>query len=424
MELVAALPAELVAFADPAARGAAPFLRPPGPDADSSAASTSFEACLALLAIPLPSGEPWPVAGKELPVATPDATAAAPDAQGLAADAFATEAADAAVLARLKQAPALAAEAHAPAGELALPTPDTATATGSSSATPLTAATTPTTSLQADAAALPAVTESLVPGSTDPLAPAAPADTAEPPSWLDALATHAEHAARSHDESSEPRRPASPYAAAAATPAPAAAQPAADGVLAARSGSPRADVTEIAQSSGVTLADAPSAARAEWLPSAQGAAPSAQAPGVDAAPVDTRTPDWQDAFAGRMQWLVDNDVGEARITLHPPELGAVDIEISLVDDKTFVQLTTSTAAARDELAQSLPRLRELLSVSGLELGGASVHDGRAGQQTPYGRGAAGAFERSLAPLASVDGFDGDALPALASGPRGRIDVFA
>ena len=101
-------------------------------------------------------------------------------------------------------------------------------------------------------------------------------------------------------------------------------------------------------------------------------------PASPAAPVDPRTPHWHEAFASRLHWLVDHHVGEARIKLNPPELGALDVKISLQDDKTFVQLTAASSAARDELAQSLPRLRELLPPSGLELGGATVNGGRDG----------------------------------------------
>ena len=126
-------------------------------------------------------------------------------------------------------------------------------------------------------------------------------------------------------------------------------------------------------------------------------------------------------LANRVQWLVDTQVGEARIKVNPPELGAVDVTISLVDDKTYVQLTTATAAARDELSQSLPRLRELFAGSGLELGGASVHNGRDGHASGDGRGTSAAEPRWFAGFADP----GD---DLAAGPLrrslGRIDVFA
>src|SRR5262249_49794116 len=92
--------------------------------------------------------------------------------------------------------------------------------------------------------------------------------------------------------------------------------------------------------------------------------------------VDTTSTRWHENLATRIQWLVDHDVGEAKIKLNPPELGALDVKISLLDDKTFVQMTAHSANARDELAQGLPRLRELLSAGGLELGGATVSGGR------------------------------------------------
>src|SRR5690606_35703929 len=126
----------------------------------------------------------------------------------------------------------------------------------------------------------------------------------------------------------------------------------------------------------------------------------------------------------RIQWLVDHRVGEARIKLNPPELGAVDVKISLVDDKTFVQLTAATAAARDELAQGLPRLRELFVASGIALGGASAHGGRAGRTDHDG--AAG---YAAAAWASTPGDLDDAAPAMTAARStaarpGRIDTFA
>src|SRR5262249_2643648 len=96
------------------------------------------------------------------------------------------------------------------------------------------------------------------------------------------------------------------------------------------------------------------------------------------AAIDTRADNWHEALASRVQVLVDQHVGEAHIKLNPPELGSVDIKISLVDDKAFVQLTAASSAARDELSQSLPKLRDLLSAGGLSLGGASVQGGSAG----------------------------------------------
>src|SRR5690606_7458800 len=116
-------------------------------------------------------------------------------------------------------------------------------------------------------------------------------------------------------------------------------------------------------------------------------------------------------------------VGEARIKLNPPELGAVDVKISLVDDKTFVHLTAATAAARDELTQGLPRLRELFVASGIELGGASVQSGREGRADADGAAGYAAAARAPAPDDVESPGLLSALRSAATAP-GRIDVFA
>jgi flagellar hook-length control protein FliK len=151
--------------------------------------------------------------------------------------------------------------------------------------------------------------------------------------------------------------------------------------------------------------------------SAQGALPQHLGDAVDA-----RSTQWHDALATRIQWLVDHDVGEAKIKLNPPELGALDVKISLLDDKTFVQMTAHSASVRDELAQGLPRLRELLSAGGLELGGATVSGGH-DDRGAFGSAAPQPITRAASFTAAAE--------ALPDSPRPRfgtsaavIDTFA
>jgi flagellar hook-length control protein FliK len=150
------------------------------------------------------------------------------------------------------------------------------------------------------------------------------------------------------------------------------------------------------------------------------AAPTGQLPPHLAAPVDAHAARWHEALASRIQWLVDHEIGEAQIKLNPPELGALDVKISMLDDKTYVQMTAHTSAGRDELSQSLPRLRELMSASGLDLGGATVSDGR--DQGSGRQAAASPVVRAALFAPSVE--------APAESPRSRlgsssaIDLFA
>ena len=104
---------------------------------------------------------------------------------------------------------------------------------------------------------------------------------------------------------------------------------------------------------------------------------AASARGLQDAPIDARAAPSElgESMAGRIRLLIDQGTGEARLRLNPPELGTIDVRISVVDDKTFVHMTASHSAGRDALEQSLPRLRELLAARGLDVGGASVDGG-------------------------------------------------
>ena len=84
-------------------------------------------------------------------------------------------------------------------------------------------------------------------------------------------------------------------------------------------------------------------------------------------------------------------------------------------------MTAHTPAARDELSQSLPRLRELMSAGGLDLGGATVSGGRDDRS---GYQAATHPAARVLPLAAEAA---DVAPSLLYGrltPASRIDIFA
>lgn len=127
---------------------------------------------------------------------------------------------------------------------------------------------------------------------------------------------------------------------------------------------------------------------------------------------------WSEALAGRVNWMIDQKLGEARIKLNPPELGALDIKISMVEEKAYVQMTASQSAARELLESALPRLRELLTAGGLELANATVGGGPSEH-----RSAASPLSQ---PLAETPGAEPQEpvtthLPGLHTG---RIDLYA
>jgi len=125
-------------------------------------------------------------------------------------------------------------------------------------------------------------------------------------------------------------------------------------------------------------------------------------------------------LADRVHWMIDHSVGEARLKLNPPELGALNIRISMIDEKAYVHLAASQVSATDLLEAALPRLRELLNAGGLELAGATVsHDG-AEHSTPP--------PWAEPPLESLDAPDVDGETPINTMPAksaaGQIDLYA
>ena len=433
MELVASLPPDLAAMADPTARAAAPPLRPTDQDDAAAAATMPFELLLGLLTASLPAGQSLPATGNALPAVAVDAAcdSTAPSSATAKPVTSATlpGATGADLLAQLKLAaapaatdpnsappaqPTDAANAALPFAELDLP----AIADVAATKPAVTASSAPAAATQAApgadvAAALEAALPQTVAQDPTPKAPrVGQARAAAQPVALPS-ATAATDLRSTQASAMAAPTPVGEVADAAARPV---HRDATLDAFALPAPAPSGDAT--APPTGATPALAPTPSHAATAATAPADASALAGQG---AAIDTRADNWHEALASRVQVLVDQHVGEAHIKLNPPELGAVDIKISLVDDKTFVQLTAGSSAARDELTQSLPRLRELLSAGGLSLGGASVHGGSGGQggQGPSPRVAVPAY----APFANADDDDLAPVWAAARAP-GRIDLFA
>jgi flagellar hook-length control protein FliK len=76
---------------------------------------------------------------------------------------------------------------------------------------------------------------------------------------------------------------------------------------------------------------------------------------------------WSEEIGSRISWLKDQGISKAELSLHPAELGVLDITIHSEDDRISVSIVTRNEAARELLQDSLPRLADLLRGSGLAL---------------------------------------------------------
>jgi flagellar hook-length control protein FliK len=147
--------------------------------------------------------------------------------------------------------------------------------------------------------------------------------------------------------------------------------------------------------------------------------------------VPVQDPRFADAFSERVTWLVREGLQGAELTLNPQELGPIRIELALDGDAASIGVIAANPETRGAIEQALPRLREMLSAQGLQLGGTMIDagSGRASQGDggrDGGRGRAARTEArdGIASLLGGGGLDpGAAVPARTA-RAGRIDVFA
>lgn len=85
-------------------------------------------------------------------------------------------------------------------------------------------------------------------------------------------------------------------------------------------------------------------------------------------------PQWATQVAERTAMLAGQNIQQAELKLDPPELGPLNVRISVNQEQASVHFVSANASVREALDQSVARLRELLQEQGLDLVDTGVSD--------------------------------------------------
>jgi flagellar hook-length control protein FliK len=128
--------------------------------------------------------------------------------------------------------------------------------------------------------------------------------------------------------------------------------------------------------------------RADAAPA--GTLPAPAAPAAPTAPtvVQLPSPVGSQAFAQdlgqQVAWLSGQGIKQARIRLHPEELGSLDVKVSVTHGRVDVVFSAQHPAAVAAVQQSLPQLDHMLAQHGLSLGHAEVGQQHRGDRHGHG----------------------------------------
>jgi flagellar hook-length control protein FliK len=127
-----------------------------------------------------------------------------------------------------------------------------------------------------------------------------------------------------------------------------------------------------------------------------------------------RAPGWDGELAQRIVWMVGRQAQWAEISLNPPNLGNVEVHLSLKGNDASAYFYSPHAAVREAIDESLSRLREMLAGVGISLGQTQVSQESFGDR--HGADTTGSRRSAQAHV------EPEAVPPVRYG-RGLVDLY-
>ncbi|MFT3851039.1 MAG: flagellar hook-length control protein FliK [Propionivibrio sp.] len=139
-----------------------------------------------------------------------------------------------------------------------------------------------------------------------------------------------------------------------------------------------------------------------------------------------RDQSWSSEFSQKIVWLANNDKQSAQLTLNPPQMGPIEISLSVDKGSASAAFVSANPEVRDAIETALPRLREMFASAGIQLGQTNVSSESFRQQ---GESSAGnpARSQTQGDNAILAGGSGESLTArafLGRAGNGLVDLFA
>jgi flagellar hook-length control protein FliK len=147
---------------------------------------------------------------------------------------------------------------------------------------------------------------------------------------------------------------------------------------------------------------------------------------TDAIAARVGTPGWDNQVSQKIVWMVAGKEQSASLTLNPPDMGPMQVVLSVNNDQATVTFTSAQPEVRQALENAMPKLREMLGETGIALGSATVNAGMPEQRQPshgeQSRGASGATRVAGGAEVAID--PAQPLAARSAGGLGMVDTFA
>jgi len=140
-------------------------------------------------------------------------------------------------------------------------------------------------------------------------------------------------------------------------------------------------------------------------------------------------PGWTEERGNRVTWLANRSESRAELVLTPPQMGRIEVNLSIKGDQATASFASSNPVVREALEAALPRLREVLADAGIQLGQAQVNAENArqwAQQEKHGDNSGSDPTRANPAHEALSSASSGSLSTTSGlkGGRSLVDVFA
>jgi flagellar hook-length control protein FliK len=165
---------------------------------------------------------------------------------------------------------------------------------------------------------------------------------------------------------------------------------------------------------------------AQMQPAALQAAQAAVGAAGEHIPARVGSSGWDQQVGQKIVWMAADGEQSAELTLNPPDLGPLQVVLNVGNDGASIAFSSSQLEVRQALENALPRLREMMSESGIALGNATVDARTPDQRQAQGDGQGGGSRGASS--SRMGGADAEPVPRSArrvtSSGNGMVDTFA
>jgi flagellar hook-length control protein FliK len=166
---------------------------------------------------------------------------------------------------------------------------------------------------------------------------------------------------------------------------------------------------------------------AQLQPAQLAAAQLAAGVSADHIPARVGSSGWDQQVGQKIVLMAGDGEQRAELTLNPPDLGPLQVVLNVSNDQASVQFSSNQLEVRQALENALPRLREMMSESGIALGNATVNAGTQDQRQAQGDGQPGSGRGSSSRFDSSGAVAETATRTTRIthlGDNGMVDTFA